>query len=342
MKRQWVIYLFRSMAMALGLATLFAFFDTTYWLLELFAHFTVQYIALSLLLLPIAILYKRWRMTAILVLVLFIHSLELWQVATQLSQKRVPCEGSTVSILQSNVYYRNWMIPEASRALQKAAERADIVILNEFSEIWRAQEEERYKKLFPHSYITWIEGNIEKIAIFSRHSFHVQQISGRVDQNAHLRLIFPSLGLTVYTYHGFTPINERWQKERNREIARIANELKRMHSPGVLTGDFNQTPYATHFQNALKEGELRLAPFPEGIRPTWPDTLFTAPLEIPLDHMLINDNVRVCAREVINIPGSDHSAVMNVLQLLPEVPDFSKEPAGNMPPRMILRTSRAS
>lgn len=328
--------------MTLGLATLFAHFDTTYWIFELFAHFTVQYILLSALLLPIALIWKRWRMTAILLLVLAINSFELWQVATRYSQERVACDGPTISILQSNVYYRNWMINEAAGELQKAAERADIVILNEFDEEWRKREGKRFKKLFPHDYVTWINGNIEKIAIFSRQNFQVQQRSGRVDRNAHLRLIFPKWGLTLYTYHGFTPINKRWKRERDREILRIANEMERIHSPGVLTGDFNQTPYATRFQNALAEGGLHLAPFPEGISPTWPDTLLTKPLAIPLDHMLVNKNVRVCRREIIDIPGSDHSAVLNVLQLMPEAPDFSKLPSGNPPPRMVLRITPPS
>lgn len=314
----------RIITITLGLATVFAFVDTKHWLFELFAHFTVQYIALALLLLPLVLWRRHWRLLGIVVLVLGLHMHEMWRIASLYSQPREQCEGPTMGVLQSNVYYRNWMIDAAADELQKAAERADIVIFNEFSEEWREREEGRFKKLFPHGYITWISGNIEKMAIFSREPFHVQQRSGRVDKNAHLRLIFPTLGLTLFTYHGFTPINEKWVVERDREILRMARELKRMHSPGVLTGDFNQTPYATSFQKALEAGGLKLAPFPRGIRPTWPDSWFTALFEIPIDHMLANEHVRVCKRKVINIPGSDHGAVLNVIQLLPDAPDFSE------------------
>lgn len=324
MKHPFILSVLRIVAIVLGGASVLALFDGSYWAFELFAHFPVQYIALALVLLPVAIICKYWRMALILLLVLAINSNEMWRVATRYSQPRVPCVGQTISILQSNVYYRNWMINEAARELQKAAERADIVIFNEFAEEWREREEGRFKQLFPNAYVTWINGNIEKMAIFSRQPFHVQQRAGRVDKNAHLRLIFPTLGLTLFTYHGFTPLSAEWVRERDREILRIARELRKMHSPGLLTGDFNQTPYASSFQHALSEGHLKLAPFPEGIRPTWPDSWFTAPFEIPLDHMLVNEHVRVCKREMINIPGSDHSAILNVLQLLPQVPDFSK------------------
>lgn len=326
MKRIGIIHLFRALAMSLGVATLLAFFDAKHWLFELFAHFTMQYLILSVLLFPLAIFWRRWKMATILLCVAAIHLHELYVVATEYSQPRVACTGQKINVLQSNVYYRNWQINEAARELQKAAERADIVIFNEFAEEWREREEGRFKRLFPHGYITWIDGNIEKMAIFSRQPFTVVQRSGHADKNAHLRLIFPTLGLTLYTYHGFTPINRGWVRERDREILRIATEMKRLHSPALLTGDFNQTPYATSFQQALRAGGLRLAPFPEGIRPTWPDGWATAPFEIPIDHMLVNANVRICERIVYNIPGSDHGAVLNVLQLLPEVPDFSKKP----------------
>jgi endonuclease/exonuclease/phosphatase (EEP) superfamily protein YafD len=238
----------------------------------------------------------------------------------------------------------NVTIDEAARELQQAAEQADIIILNEFSEAWREREEGRFKKQFPHGYVTWINDNIEKMAIFSRQPFHVQQRSGRVEKNAHLRLLFPSLGLTMFVFHGLTPVNEFAKTERDWELSRIARELKRMHSPSMIIGDFNQTPYATRFQNALREGDLHLAPFPEGIKPTWPDSWYSMPLEIPLDHLLVNLNVRICKREVIPITGSDHSAVMNVLQLLPEKLDFSDQKNVTPPPKMRLKikTSPAS
>ena len=324
MKKTLLIYFFRALAMTLGFCTIFAAWDVKYWFFELFAHFAVQYIMLSAVMLPMAIYMHRWRMTTILVLVMAINCFELWQIATHYSQEKEQCNGQTISILQSNVYYRNMNINEAAKTLQKAAERADIVIFNEFAEEWREREEGRFKSLFPHGFVTWISSNIEKMAIFSRQPFHVQQRSGFVEKNAHLRLIFPTLGLTLFTYHGFTPMNAYWVQERDREMLRIAKELRRMHSPGLLTGGFNQTPYATRFQQMLFEGDLRLAPFPQGVLPTWPDGWFTAPLEIPLDHMLVNKHVRVCSREVINIPGSDHSAILNTLQLLPSVPNYGE------------------
>lgn len=330
MKRTAYLLLLRALAISLGAATLFAEFDTEYWFFELFAHFTVQYIVLSGLLFPLAVFLRLWKTATILACVFIIHAQEIHKVAVEYSQERVPCHGQTINILQSNVYYRNWRINSAAQALEKAAEKADIVIFNEFAEEWRAREEGRFKQLFPHGYITWINGNIEKIAIFSRQPFTVQQRSGHADKNAHLRLIFPNLGLTLYTYHGFTPISAGWVRERDREILRISTEMKRLHSPAVLTGDFNQTPYASSFQEALQAGNLKLAPFPQGVRPTWPDGLATAPLEIPIDHMLVNANVRFCKRIVYDIPGSDHGAVLNVLQLLPEVPDFTK-PAPALP-----------
>lgn len=316
---------YRFVAIIVGLATICGALDTSYWSLELFAHFLVQYLLLSVLLLPFALFYRHWGTVIILLLIAGLNGHELWRVATVYSHAPVNCEGQpTIHILQSNFYYRNTHADDAANALIRLSEQADIVVINEFNPEWRKQQADRFKKRFPHSFVTWKDGNIEEMAIFSREPFSVQQRSGWVANNAHLRLTFPTLGLTFVTYHGFTPLDAYRKRERDREIRRIAKDMKRLHSPALLTGDFNQSPYATSFQRALTAGSLWFAPFPQGLLPTWPRMWFTVPFVIPIDHMLVNEHARICRREVISIPGSDHGAVLNEILLLPDVPNFSE------------------
>jgi endonuclease/exonuclease/phosphatase (EEP) superfamily protein YafD len=311
------------LVIVLAVSNLLAALDGEFWVFELFAHFVMQYIWLSLLLLPVVLWMRKWRLAVILVLIVAINSAEVATLRRDFSQPETDCDSSkTITILQSNVFYRNWNLDGSAKQLRKMAEQADIVVFNEFDVNWRAQKEGEFAKMFPHHYVTWIKGEIEKFAIFSREPFEVQQVSGRIAKNAHLRLLFPSYGLTLVSYHGLTPISASWTNERNHELLRIARDMKKLQSPALVLGDFNQTPYTLAMQKAMREGELQMAHFPHGLMPTWPSAGITFPLQIPIDHLLVNRYARICKRKVIDVAGSDHSAVRTIIQPIEFVPDF--------------------
>lgn len=307
----------------LAACNLLAMFDGKFWVFELFAHFVMQYIWLSLVLLPVVLWMRKWRLAVILVLIIAINVTEVYTLRRDFSQPEAQCDSTkAVTILQSNVFYRNWNLDDSARQLRKMAEQADIVVFNEFDVNWRGQKEGEFARMFPHHYVTWIRGDIEKFAIFSREPFEVQQVSGRIPKNAHLRLLFPSYGLTLVSYHGLTPISESWTHERNHELLRIARDLKRMQSPALVLGDFNQTPYTVAMQQAMREGGLHMAHFPHGLMPTWPSAGITFPLQIPIDHLLANPYARICKRKVVDVAGSDHSAIRTIIEPIAFVPDF--------------------
>lgn len=315
------------MVVLLGLANVFAALDAHYWLFEMFAHFVMQYIILATLLLPVALWRRKWRQVVILLLVLVLNIGEVWMIRRDFSYQRETCEGEqTIAILQSNIYYRNWNLDAALDLLRTSSEDVDIVVFNEFEEEWRERAIKAFSDRFPYHYITWVRADIESFAIFSREPFEVRQHSGRIRNNAHLRLLFPSYGLTFAVYHGFAPITERGVRERNHELMRIAQDFDRMHSPALVMGDFNQTPYATAMQDAMRAGKLRIAHFPHGLAPTWPKPKLAFPFGIPIDHLLANEHIRICKRRVIDVPGTDHGAVRTVVQPLRSVPSFGDMP----------------
>lgn len=310
-------------AVLAGLGTVLAALDTYYWAFETFAHFVLQYILISTLLLPVVLWRRRWLLVFILLMTLGININEVAMIRRDFSHPRESCDaGKTITILQSNVYYRNWNLDAAFERLREAAQDVDIVVFNEFEEEWRERALEEFSDSFPHHFITWIKGDIESFAIFSKEPFEVRQHSGRIHKNAHLRLLFPSYGLTFAVYHGYAPITELGVQERNYELMRIAQDFNRMSSPALVMGDFNQTPYATAMQEAMREGRLYIAHFPHGLAPTWPKPKWALPFGIPIDHLLANDHIRICKRRVIDVPGTDHGAVRTVLQPLPSVPEF--------------------
>ena len=119
-----------------------------------------------------------------------------------------------------------------------------------------------------------------------------------------------------------SPVPRPWRSSRStappplrRRIEAWRADLRRM--PGatpdgavrVLAGDFNATIDHAEFRRVLDTGyEDAAAAVGAGLQWTWPDRRRAPPVAI--DHVLADRRVGVREVEVLEIPGSDHSAVL--------------------------------
>jgi endonuclease/exonuclease/phosphatase family metal-dependent hydrolase len=85
----------------------------------------------------------------------------------------------------------------------------------------------------------------------------------------------------------------------------------------ILAGDFNATLDHPEFRKLLDRGYLDAADSAgAGWRPTWPAPPSTGrALPLTIDHVLVDTRVRVEKVTVVDIPHSDHRAVIAVLRL---------------------------
>ena len=83
--------------------------------------------------------------------------------------------------------------------------------------------------------------------------------------------------------------------------------------PLVVLGDFNTTPWSYHFRELIINGQLLDGRRGLGILPTWPAKFF--PLQIPIDHILLNDGARVVNMQTSTGLSSDHRTIWADLQL---------------------------
>ncbi|GAA1941965.1 endonuclease/exonuclease/phosphatase family protein [Amycolatopsis minnesotensis] len=80
----------------------------------------------------------------------------------------------------------------------------------------------------------------------------------------------------------------------------------------LLAGDFNATLDHAALRRFLDGGYADAAARTgNGLKPTWPDGIFPPPVTI--DHVLVDDRVAVNDYQVLDIPGSDHSAIFSGL-----------------------------
>lgn len=314
-REQWRTF-FRIMVLSMGLCNLLASLDASFWFFEFFSHFVVQYLALGIGFSFIALILKQWRLLVICLLIVAANGLEIYDIATHKSQPRVACDvNHTVTLLQSNVYGYNYRQEKAAETLINLSKQADIMVLNEYNYRWRGHTFSEFSKEFPYRYLTSSDSQMPWIGIFSRFPFTVTERPGAVKSNGSLKVVFPTKGFNLFTYHGFTPIKAGWALERNRELEKIGYEVYRQERPAILTGDFNQTPYATRFARVADRDGIRFGPFPEGVEPSWPDSWITWPfLGIPIDHVLMNQRAFLCSRHLVDMPGADHRVSINELQ----------------------------
>jgi endonuclease/exonuclease/phosphatase (EEP) superfamily protein YafD len=123
------------------------------------------------------------------------------------------------------------------------------------------------------------------------------------------RLLMPGgTPVEVFAVHLTPPVADA-QVRRWREDLRRIPPATRDGPVRILAGDFNATIDHAEFRRVLDTGyEDAAAVVGAGLRWTWPDRRVAPPVTI--DHVLADRRVGVREVEVLEIPGSDHSAVL--------------------------------
>ncbi|WP_236796364.1 endonuclease/exonuclease/phosphatase family protein [Amycolatopsis sp. GM8] len=115
----------------------------------------------------------------------------------------------------------------------------------------------------------------------------------------------------IVAVHPIPPTTDaaEWKKE--------VGGLPRPDSGGpvrILAGDFNSTVDHATFRDLLSAGYTDAAlNRGAGFTPTWPSRLFPPPVTI--DHVLVDPRVAVQSYRVLDVPNSDHRAVLAELTL---------------------------
>lgn len=128
----------------------------------------------------------------------------------------------------------------------------------------------------------------------------------------------PGSRVTVTAVHPKAPMNGqegRWQAE----LALIRSELAVVGGTQVVAGDFNASRDHRPFRELLASGFVDCADAAR--RRPWPGYTWPVRRSIPpimrLDHVLVSRDRAAAVREarIIRIPGTDHRAVLAVIEL---------------------------
>jgi len=277
--------------------------------IQLFTHFKLQYLVVSVLLcVAFALLRQPVYVGGLLLAVALNASLVLpWYFADDvaLSDKRL-------KVLYANVLSTNTQHERLFDLLD--AEAPDVVMLQEVSPQW-LMALDRLRQSYPYSYAEAREGNFG-IALFSRVPF---TSVGHIDSPP---LGYPTViatldidGDTLHLVgtHPMIPMGQRFHSDRNTQLDSITDLLDGRDGSLILVGDLNLSQWDIKYRSLEENTGLRNTRIGFGVVPTWPTFMPFA--MIPIDHVLVSDDLGVVETRSGPRIGSDHLPLIVTIAL---------------------------
>ncbi len=290
------------------IATLFGFLGRLHWFLDLFSHFRVQYVQLSLAPLFIALWRRRYKWAVALVLIVCVNYAFVLPLYLG---KPAPATEKPIRAMLMNINAGNGNTRQVIGSIEKF--EPDLLLLEEVTPTW-ARELEVLDSTYPYRVAEPQEGCFG-IMLLSKHPLeHVTIVNiglaGVPSITADIHL--PGGVLSFIGTHPLPPIGAAHAGHRNHHLAELPRIVKPQRHPVLLVGDLNTTPFSHGFRRLLHEAHLANSMKGYGYQPSWPS--FNRFLRIPLDHVLHSPEIIIHTRMVDGDVGSDH---------LPVIVDFS-------------------
>ena len=278
------------------------------WLPDLTTHFLFQYVVGGVVLAAALLAFGSWRYALFAGAIAAVSLVQLFMATTHVSPQAEAAPRFT--IVQFNTLFRNTEHAPLVAWLHGNAARFDIVTLHEATP-GLGQALDALKSDYPYR-LDETRTDATGIIILSRTPFASEKIQVKAPMPAYmLHVTLRPRGfqypLSFYAMHAMTPIQGKYQLVRNVELAALAATAAADRTPHiVIEGDWNITPYSPYFRRVERDSALResrLAPLP---LPTWPSWGVPWLTQIPIDHILTDDGLRLISQVTGPALGSDH------------------------------------
>lgn len=239
---------------------------TTWWVAELFAHFTLH--GAVLIFLSVMFFRSRFRYA----LLLFSLAIITWSVLPLSYWTAPKPPPSAQKILLYNVAINN-PDPRAEIAFIEQTD-ADLLLLIEAGGQWQ-NHLQKLTPRYPQGCGYEEDSPFALKALSKKPLKHcqVKQLNG-----------FPYIRLqttsdhVVYALHPPPPISAELAEQRNDYLATVAQAIRRETAPTLAVGDLNNTAYSPLYRRFLQQADLQNQTY--RALPTW------QPFFLPIDHVM--------------------------------------------------------
>jgi endonuclease/exonuclease/phosphatase (EEP) superfamily protein YafD len=276
------------------LGTLHRYFEIT-------SHFKVQYLAASFICLLLLVSLKAWRWAGIAMLCLLLNAIAVlpWFMT---SSKAEP-SNHNLRLLLSNVNAANTNYPALLKLVE--VEKPDLLIVQEASDGWM-NALESIRLTHPYSRFAMNRDNAG-IALFSRfpvESFDTISVDDIDFPSLVVKINIEEVKISLISLHPPPPGTQEYLWERNQQLVKVAEVVKRLPHPLIVAGDLNTSIWSPYYTEFVKQSGLKAARKGFGILRTWPT--HNRFIMIPIDHCLVTDDIQISDCRTGTEVGSDH------------------------------------
>jgi endonuclease/exonuclease/phosphatase (EEP) superfamily protein YafD len=310
-------------AFALALVSLLALAAERIWWADLLVHFRLQYLAIAVLLLGLAVWRRRraWLAAALLALALnAVPVARQFGVAPPVVAARAAAATAVnaqppLRIAASNLLWRNRA--HAGAIAWARQTQADLLVFVEVDARWE-QSLGQLRDAYPFARTLRRAGHSGTLLLSRWPIDAAATLDAGTPGTPELAVdvTTPGGSLRLIAVHATWPLGGAVSAARAREFATIAAAARGTTLPVVVIGDFNVTPWSPHFAALLERGRLRDAAAGFGWQPTWPS--FLPPLGLRIDHALLSPGIVVNSFARGRVEGSDHRPIIVDLRLPPQ------------------------
>jgi endonuclease/exonuclease/phosphatase (EEP) superfamily protein YafD len=296
-----------ALLFALGLGaltgTITGFLGRFWWFFDLTSHFRPQFAAGLLIAAPILLLAKhRWSAG--------IFGVAGAANALLLAPFLLPGPAQELTgVLKVGVLNLDLFNDRADLVLRELARSdPDVVVFLEFTTEWSTALTE-WRTGLPHGLEAPRE-NPFGIAVASRLpvlGIEEVQIVADAPPAILARLELEGRPLELLAFHPFPPLRKNGTALRDRELQAAAGFIASRELPALVVGDLNASYWSYALRDFLSATQLRPAALGHGLHLTWPTDLPF--LQVPIDHVLIPDELGVLEFDRGAYVGSDHYPV---------------------------------
>lgn len=281
-----------------------------WWIFDLLSHWRILYLLAGVVLLVVTSLVCRRSLTLAVMSIMAVHLLHVIPYVLPTGPSAVAAEThqETLRIAFANTYWHNHNIDQIERATR--AMDADVII---FFELMPDDYQELQKRLaveYPYGRMQAGEyafnvGYLGKNKPSKDETIYFTKVVPTLE----LRYILAGTEVVIIGAHPYSPVVQEFAKKRDAELAALAQYIAQLDVPVVAGGDFNVSQFSAVFTQLLADSGTRDTQRQFGLQNSWP-THHPAVARIPIDQVLVSDQVKVFNRYIGEQTGSDHLPVV--------------------------------
>lgn len=286
------------------------------WYADLLSHFVFQYMAAALVLGTTLTAFRKWVFVFLCTVIFAASAFQIYSAALYTPSEKLLYEQPTFTIVQYNRNYRLDNHTNFQKWVADSHKDIDVIVLQEATPSL-VESSNTLKHLYPHQ-IHEPRKNAFGFIILSKHPFEsIDKISlpGPLFNNtaAHFTVTPTQMNkpISIYTVHALPPMGKERQKQRNSDLLQTAQMVSKDDSENIIMiGDWNITPYSPFFKAALKTSGLQKESSSFIPLPTWPAYTIPWLTQLPIDHILNSQSLRLIKERKGRAMQSDHYPII--------------------------------